>query len=215
MAVVCAADCGGNPIPAAPQSYHDFCTDEFLPYGSNHFILLECDVDFPTDVGDTTPVTSDWATAITAGKVRKSPAGILTINPPDSEVIVVEGCRRQIDGQTTYTVDFVTYQRAADVSDFDYWNAVLKNVSSYRIMFLDCNGIYNVDDGFKALIDASVAGTPTPSAGANPGIPFSIIQTPTIIEGEANLSQWSIQFQIQKQGMLEMALIPGLESLLT
>lgn len=209
MALVCNTSCGATPV--VPTSFYDGCTDITRTFGFNHFILVQCDYAF-TDILD----ASEWTTAIAADKIHIGPAGNLVINQPTANAVKVEGCGREVLGTSTITVDFTTYQfggtTLANVPDsFQYWKDLLANSTSYRLMFVDCNGLFFVDDDWMAEIGA---GTPATIAGSSPGFEFSISGLPAWIAGEEDLGLWSTQFTIKKSGILEAAFLPGVQAVL-
>lgn len=209
MAAICPTDCG---VQTLISTYFD-CNDRTRKYGANHFILLKCDYQF-TDISD----PSEWTAAIVSGDAAISPPGIVTINAPDANAFVIEGCGRELIGEATYTIDFQTYQVGPNTNnvpdDIVYWRNLFSRHASYRIMLVDCNEIFYLDNGW---MDAAIAAAGTPPitvSGANPGFEFSITQLPFFGAGEEQFGVWQTQFTIKKIGMMEGFLLPGVVAVL-
>lgn len=204
MSLICTGTC--VTAPNVPESYYD-CNSEYVrKYGASKFVLQTCDSSW-TSILDTT----EWTTKITADDIASSPPGILTIGEPSSDVFRRNGCGRETLGQLTYTIDYETYEAAADLDDWAYFNTLFNNAHLYRIMFLDCNGIFHLENEWVAEI---ASGAPATIAGNNPGFEFSVTQAPVQIEGDSGLSKWKMQFTVKTTKIMGMALIPGVPALL-
>lgn len=202
MSLLCAEDCL-TEIGSIPASYHDICVGDVLrDFGFKQVIWLRCDYEF-TDILD----PDEWITARDNGDVGISPEGSITINTPTQPTFVIDGCLREKAGQATIPIDYFTYQTADDLSDFDYWKTINSNAASYRIMLVDCNGIFWVSDNFKAAI---LLGAPAMVAGESPGLEFSITQLPIPQPGaEPTYQIWSMQFQIKISSVPCVSYLPG------
>ena len=206
MAAICASSCGTIQDP--PSTYFD-CEDEIRKFGFNHFILAKCDYQF-TDILD----AAEWQAAVASGDIKISPPGKAVINAPNVTSFEIEGCGREIPGESNYTVDFTTYQfggfTTANVPDsVVYWRDVFRFSGSYRMLLPDCdsvNPLFFMDDGW---MDQIGGGAPATVANANPGFEFSIITPPNWSEGQEKKGVWTTQFSIKKSGVMEAALLPG------
>jgi hypothetical protein len=199
MSLICSTACGDVTVQ---KSYYD-CTDEFVRgFGASHFILLDCAEEF-TDILDPT----EWAAKITANTVHISPPGILTVGAPTSDVYQRNGCGRESLGRLTYQVDFQTYEAEADLGDWRYWNFLFRRAHQLKIILLDCEGNFYMDNNWAAAI--LIGSAPLTIAGESPGYDFSVTVAPHIAEGEADKAQWVTQFQIKTPDLMGMALLPG------
>lgn len=204
MALLCPTNCGD---PGAIAARYDDCSEDVTrEYGFNHFILVKCDYEF-TDILDPT----EWGAAVTAGDILISPAGTLTIAAPTQDTIEAEGCGRTIPGKLTYQVDFYTYQVAADLSDWAYWNDFFNYYPGWRIMFLDCNGFFYIDNAWPGVIGL---GSPATIAGETPGMEFSVTQPPRWEAGDGRLGRWAVQFEIKTKKIMGVAALPGVPAVL-
>lgn len=204
MALLCPTNCGE---PGAISARYDDCSQDVLrDYGFNHFIMMKCDYQF-VDILD----PEEWETAITAGSILLSPAGTLTIGAPTQDTIEAEGCGRTIPGKLTYQVDFYTYQTATDLSDWAWWNSFFTYYNGWRIMLLDCNGIFHLDNDWVAEINA---GTPATLSGATPAMEFSVTQPPRWEAGDGDLGRWAVQFEIKTRKIIGQAYLPGVQAIL-
>lgn len=210
MALLCPTACGTASLVS---TYFD-CTDKTRKYGGNYFLLIKCDYQF-TDITDPT----EWQTAVTNGDIAVSPPGSVVVNAPDASSFVIEGCGREIVGEATYTVDFTTYQVGDNTNnvpdDIVYWRDLLDGSPNYRLVLLDCNEIFRMDDGWMDAIITAAGTPPVTISGANPGFEYSVTQIPFFAAGEEQLGVWTTQFTVKKIGMMEGALLPGIVPVLT
>ena len=183
--------CTPGTIPA-----HYFnCANVFRRIGAKFFVLVKCDYQF-TDITD----PAEWTTALGAGNVIVSPPGDLLFAAPNFTTFDTDRCGGKAVADITWPIDFTTYQVAADLSDFTWWEALYNNASGFRLMTVDCNGIWTVSDEYA---------TGTTSAGNSPGLAFSITALPNPQEGDAKQAQWTTQFEIAKEGLIKKRLLPG------
>jgi len=202
MSLLCVDDCS-LVLNAIPDNYHNPCVGDVLrKFGFKQFIVVSCDYQF-TDVLD----AAEWQTARDAGKIGISPEGIITINAPTQDTFVIDGCGREKASEAIMAIDYQTYQTAEDLSDYDYWKTIYRNASAYKIIFVDCNGIFWIADNYKTAIEA---GSPATVSGESPGLDFSMTQSPTPLPGDNAVYQvWSMQFQIKLNDVVCAAYLPG------
>lgn len=209
LSLLCSTNCGSSSD--VPQSYDNFCDDEFREYGANQFILAKCDYQF-TDIMD---VTTEWPAAMAADSVRVSPRGKLVVGEPTVNTFEIEGCGREIVGEVEYLVDFETYQTKDDLSDSTYWSNLFSNSGLYRLFWIDCDGILTLADNWADAVNAVTVPSPTATvSGESPGFIFSITKPPFWVEGEQGYGKWVTQFKVKKVGILKVARIPGLSAIL-
>lgn len=204
MSLICTGTC--VTAPNVPASYYD-CNSEYLrKFGASKFILQTCDTAW-TDILS----TSEWSTKIASSDIAASPPGILTIGEPSSDVFVRNGCGRESLGQLTYVITYETYEANAGLTDWSYFNTLFSSAHLYRIMLLDCNGIFHLENDWVAEI---AAGTPATIAGTQPGFEFSVTKAPHQIDGDFGNAKWNMEFTIKTPKLIGMALLPGVPALL-
>lgn len=198
---ICSETCASAPNPT--QSYFD-CVDVTREYGANHFALISCDYQF-TDITD----PAEWEAAIGTGEIAVSPPGTLIQNQPTLTTAEIEGCRREIVGNIEYLYDFRTLQAADDLGDFAYWKDLFNNSKAYKIVPLDCNGLFTMEDEY---VDQAMGGSPV-ITGLSPGFDFSVTVIPHQAEfTETRQAQWVTQFKIKRgkdNGVLCKAALPA------
>ena len=202
MSLLCVDDCS-LVLESVPQSYHNPCVGDVLrKFGFKQFIVISCDYQF-TDLLD----ADEWASAAAAGKLGISPEGIITINTPTQDSFVIDGCGREKPSEAILAIDYSTYQTADDLSDYDYWHQIYANSSAYRIIFVDCNGIFWISCEYK---DELADGAPVTVSGESPGLDFSMTQFPMPQPGDNAIYQvWSMQFQLKLTDVICAAYLPG------
>jgi len=203
MSLLCVADCTGV-IEVIPTNYHDPCGGDVLRnYGWKQFVIVSCDYQFANILD-----TDEWQAARDAGFAGISPEGILNFNQPNQDSFEIDGCRREVADEAEVLIDFGTYQTKDDLSDFDYWKDLYRRVSNYRILPVDCNGIFYISDSYKAALVAGVP--PITVAGESPGLEFSMPRTPMPLAGaNPNFVYWTMQLQIKFTDVLCAAFLPG------
>lgn len=186
--------CVGCTPGTIPQQYYD-CVDYFRKIGAKYFALLKCDW-VPADITD----IAEWQTALANGDVICSPPGSAVINSATFTTFDKDLCGGKANADIFWPVDFTTYQAAADLSDYTFWDAIYSNAASYRLMVVDCNGAWIVSDDYE---------TATSAPGKSPGFAFNMLNIPSPQAGDANLAQWFAQFEIPKEGTLKRRFLPG------
>lgn len=198
MADLCSTTCG--TIANVVSSYWD-CTDVFRKCGSNHFILIRCDLQF-TDILD----PAEWTTRIGENLIHISPPGNFVPQAPTVSPFRVEGCGREVTGVAEYLFDFTTYQTDEGLADYEYWKNLMENSSGYRMILVDCNEIFKLQDDWALAIDG---GAPASVSGTTPGFEFSITVPAHEVEGEGEYCVWTTQFKIKKAGGFCARFLPG------
>ena len=184
-----------------PEKYDDGCTDIFRKFGANHLIFLACDYQF-TDMLS----TAEWIAAIAAGNIHVSPAGMVLPQEATAPSFVVEGCGREATGEVEQLIDFETYQTKADLSDHAYFQELYANSRSFRLMWVDCNGIFYMEQPWAA--EAKLI-APATISGSNPGFEFSLTGLPAWVAGEQQRGKWKFQLKIKTAFIPGAALLPG------
>lgn len=206
MSVICATSCPGGSVPV---EYHEFCDIKKKRHGKTYFALIACDYVF-TDITD----AAEWDTARGAGSIIVSPPGILDIPVPGLETIEITGCGQESNGEIDYALNYLTYWTADDLSDDDFFDAIFKSASGYRIIWWDCEpGAFALAPDWVTAVKAG--GGPIAIANSNPGFEFSVTQVPHQIEGEGNLSQWSMNLSVKTTQMVKRAFLAGVVAELT
>lgn len=201
--LLCSTACGTVPNP--PEAYNG-CSDYTRRYGSDYFVLISCDYQF-TDILD----ASEWTTAIAAGDIQISPPGKLIIQPPSSTTFEIEGCGREIVGESEYLMDFESYQAKSDLSDYDYYADLNADVRNFRVIPWMCSGEFLVQDDWQAAV---AGGSPATVSGTTPGFSFSLSQQPAWVEGEQKKGKWQLQMKVKKDGILRAVDLPGVGAVL-
>jgi len=203
MSLLCVADCA-SVIEAVPTNYHDPCEGDILrKFGWKQFVVVSCDYQF-TDLLD----TDEWQAARDLGKVGISPEGRLDFNQPNQDSFEIDGCGREVADEAEILIDFGTYQTKDDLSDFDYWKSLYQRHAGYRILPVDCNGIFYISDSYKAALVAG--GGAITVAGESPGLEFSMPRTPMPLAGaNPNFVYWTMQLQIKFTDVLCATYLPG------
>jgi len=198
--LLCPTACG---VTALPVNYFS-CNNVTRKFGYKYFVLVKCDYQF-TDILD----SAEWDAAVISLDVVCSPPGKLIPVAPDQTIIDID-CDTKITTDITYTLDFTTYQTASGTPvDCDFFKAIFDNSGSYVLTWFDCiagDERWAVQDDWKTQIEA---GAPATVSGTNPFFDFSVTQIPFWQAGEGDRGQWITQFQIDHDGMICNALIPG------
>lgn len=152
-------------------------------------------------------------TAIDNGDIVLLPRGNFTFPAPTQTTVDID-CEEQVAVNTSYLIDYNTSQVTSDISHYDFWKAVQKNASAYRVMFVDSHNDLNafwVTDNYATAIDG---GAPATVAGETPGFQFSLPIIPHPVTGDGDLQNWVAQFRIKYEGIPCRRQIPGLASLI-
>lgn len=203
MSVICTTNCGS--INTVPASYGG-CRVNQRKFGFTYFILFKCDVTWD-DILDTT----EWTTKLAANEVNVSPPGIIEFPTPTLNNSVVTGCGLKLPLPTLFQANYSTVDTDDDLADFSYWRNILNNYQDYRLGFLDCEDNFYLDSDW---VDEISDGAPATIASESPGLEFSVTQAPHFGDNGDGLFQWNTQFEIEKEGILEAAKLPGVAALL-
>jgi len=202
MSLLCVDDCT-SVLGAIPDNYHDICLGDVLrKWGFKQFIWVACDYQF-TDILD----AAEWQTARDNGKVGISPEGTLSFNAPTQDTFVIDGCGREKGSEAVIAIDYTTYQTKEDLSDYTYWKTIYRNSSAYKIIVVDCNGIFWLADSY---IEALALGAPVTVLGESPGLDFSMTGIPNPQPGANPVYQvWSMQVQLKLTDVVCAGFLPG------
>lgn len=208
MSLLCLSEGCDTEEAMIEQSYYDICVGDVLrKFGLTQFVLVRCDYQF-TDLLN----TAEWDAAKASGHVGISPPGTITIGEPTQETFQIDGCRRLVVSETVIPITYVTYQTHELLYDYDYWGKFKQHHSLYRVMIVDCNGIFWVSCSYA---EALKLGAPVSVTGESPGMPFSLTQIPMPGLGENSIHQvWTTQFQINMDEVLCGVKLPGVLPLL-
>jgi len=186
MSALCTFTCGGG-VDALPVRYDDPCVITKRSADHATFNLIQCDVSL--DLTDKTAVDA----SVAADEIECSPFGTIVFQAPTFENVDL-GCGRVITGDLTYNVDYNTYivqdvdalEAAAvdDQSEYDYFNDLWTKSPTYNWLSLDCNGMAYYEDG------------------TNPGFKYTLSVPPYWIEGDAELGNWVMQFQLESTDII-------------
>lgn len=204
MSLICNTTCGSPAKP--PLKYDDGCNDILRKFGANVLIFIACDYEF-TDILD----VAEWTAAIASNDIHVTPAGIVIPQEPSANSFPIEGCGREITGEVEQLIDFETYQTKADLSDHTYFRSLYDDSRAFRVMWLDCNGIFYVENDWA---DAVAGGAPATVAGGNPGFEFSLSGLPAWVAGEEQKGKWKFQLKIKTSSIAGAALLPGVAAVL-
>ena len=202
MSFLCGTNCG---TPADVNARYDDCTtDVFREYGFSHFILDKCSVQH-TDLLDAT----EWGTRISAGNTKVGPNGTLVFGTPTEETFEKNGDGDLAVGKSRQTVDFYTPQTSDTLTDWVYWRDFFSEYNSWRVQFVDKNGIFYMEQDYATEV---LAGAPASITGKTPGFKFSVTQRPRWEPGEVGYGRWFMQFTIEYFGIMGQALLPGVSA---
>lgn len=205
MSLLCTTSCGTPP--KLSQGYYDCTAEQFRTAGANQFILHTCNVAW-TDLLD----TAEWTTKVAAGDVEASMPGILTINEPEFTEVPMLGCGDTKIFDITYLIDYETYFADDTLDDWAYWTSTFQRSSLYRIIFLDCDGVFWMEPDWAVEVKA---GTPATIAGEHPGFKFDFTKPPHLVDGEGRMKKWTTQFRVRTgQRIMGQALLPGVQAVL-
>jgi hypothetical protein len=205
MSLLCVP-CDTQASP--PVRYQD-CEIETRKFGFSKFVIIPCDFEFD-DVTD--PL--EWEAGITAEDIGVSPDGILVIAEPDVTSFAATGCGLQLVGEIAYNLTFTTYATKKDLSDHAYWKEFFKNSQQFRIIPIDCNGIFYLSSPFVDFINDQSSSNATAIVGNSAAHEFSVTSPPTWIEGEGGKGQWSVTMQVISSDILTGVYLPGVVNVL-
>lgn len=204
-ALICGTTCGTPPVLEA--SYYDCTAEEFREAGASRFILQACNSGF-TDIKDAT----EWGSKATAGTLRISVPGVLTINPPEFTEVAITGCRDQRIFGMSYLVDFETYFMDSTLDDFLHFNTMFNRQKLYRMMFWDCAGYFWMENNWAL---ASRGSAPVTIAGQTPGMRWEFSQPPHVVDGDGDQAKWVMQFRVRTGSrLMGQAVLPGVAAAL-
>jgi len=204
---LCATVCGEAtaPIDLPDLTFLGDGTLSEKPLESGHarFILLKCDTVF-TDVKD----PAEWAALLASGGLQCSPKGFLEFGDTSETIVDVDACGDQCVTQTEQPFTFRSYKRACDGTEYKYYEQLFKNSSQYRIIPLDCNGLFNVPTEWADFINGY---TDTAPANVSLGFPFSITKMPKPQDNSGN-SEWSVSFNRELDNVCAYVALEGVQN---
>ena len=208
MSLLCVAgDCGVDSSIILPN-YHDQCAGDVLrKFGISQFVLVRCDYQFADLMS-----LVEWGVARDDGNAAISPMGIVSIDEPTQEPFEIDGCRRQVVAETLLPVNYSTYQVDEMLEDYAYWKQFHKVSHLYKIMLVDCNGVFWISDAYGEAIQNP---PPVTVTGVSPGLDFSLVRMPLPAIGDNGTHQvWSMQFELRLDAVVCGAYLPGVAALL-
>lgn len=189
--------CGTNCCPAAasvPPVAYSTCSRKTRSIGIKYFGLIDCAYEF-VDITD----PAEWDAAIAAGSIQCSPLGGLTVNAPTQTIVPINKCGDKITTTPEYLIDYKTLLVAEDDSDFAYFKALEEGAGTFKLFWVDCNGLFFF---CTEAVDAINAGdTALGAAGISAGFDYSVTQTPYQADNN-ELAEWTTQFSITQSGVL-------------
>ena len=148
---LCHSDCSID----LPGAYSNACTVHEKEGGIHRIGFIKCDYEF-TDITD----DSEWNTAIDNGDAVWS--GLLKGSKPRGSFVKrrVDSCSPEQVIGSEKSITFEDYNSDAvdgGTGEYDFWNTILENVRSYRLVFLTCDGyLYGPIDKFTIEVDEEI-----------------------------------------------------------
>lgn len=141
MSLLCVSNC----VKGLPINIEQLCEPGIRNGSIKHLIVATCDVEFTTG----NPVTDweEWKSFADNRKIMLSPA-LREAEKPETEATdeLQIGCGTPIVIQEQH---ILTGQSAIadneNLYDFDFWSELKKNLSKYRIGWVDCNGLVYIN----------------------------------------------------------------------
>lgn len=203
MSSLCSTGCCSTGAATPPISY-DTCAEETRESTIQQFVLFKCDSEF-TDISS----DAEWQAKITAGDISISPVGNLVVGAPTESVHTISYKKKKVVGSET-TLEFKTIYTADDGSDFTYFSNLNQNSNGMRIAWRDASGFWYFNNAVTAAVKAaSYDLTEVTGIGENPGMTFSVTQTPHTVDATGT-AEWTMTFAITEEGVREGVLLPGL-----
>lgn len=202
MSLLCVADCG-QQLEQVPSNYYNPCIgDIFREFGMKTAAVVSCDYQFANILD-----TAEWASAQAAGKAGLLPEGTILVNEPTNDTFVVDGCRREVANEAVLLLDYTTYQVDPALLDYDFWKDMFRRHVGFRLLPVDCNGIFWLSDNYAAALKGA---PPVTVVGESPGLNFSMTKIPIPQLGDNGVNQvWSTQFQLKFTDVVCAGLLPG------
>jgi hypothetical protein len=204
MSQLCSLDCGDLDITLQPN--YSPCEFEKRDWGYSKLVRIKCDTVF-TDIED----PSEWETKILAGDISVSPISIVRITEPTSTVLITSGCGEESFGTNDYNIEVESYRTKSDLSDYAFWKELTNNVVNTRLILVDCNGIFHLNDQYIAGLRGMGDSQAPDLSLLTPGFAYSMIRVPQFIEeeGPGKTGKWVTNLKISVPGMLDGILLPG------
>lgn len=191
---LCVNKCG--TAITLPSEYYLPCDEKRLKYGSAGFIFFPCNVRWNINSQESFDAT------VKNGSIGVVPRGTLIQGAPTFTEIETDGCgtKEICDIKIPYT--FTTYNVDCGGFHTDYWKEFASNIQNFRMMPIDCNGLWAINDAWIPYVDAFAAGEPISGPDASPGFKMNITSPPQEIEGEGGKVQISIGFEIEPPNLM-------------
>jgi hypothetical protein len=209
MSLLCSSDCGEVTVTLNPN--YSPCEFEKRNWGYSKIVRLKCDTVF-TDITD----PSEWESKITSGEISVSPVSLVDIGEPTSTVLITSGCGEESPGSQEYPINVESYRTKSDLSDYAFYKELESNITNTRLVLVDCNGIFHLDDDYIAGIRGQGDSNPPDLSVLNPGFAYSLTRVPQFIQqdGPGKTGKWVYNLKIITTGMLDGILLPGVYSVL-
>jgi hypothetical protein len=209
MSLLCSSDCGEIEVTLEPN--FSPCEFEKRNWGYSKIVRIKCDETF-TDITD----PEEWAAKIAAGDISVSPISLVNIGEPTSTVLITSGCGEESPGAQEYPINVESYRTKSDLSDYRFYKEVEKNIANTKLILVDCNGIFHLDDDYMAALAAQGDSNPPDLTTLSPGFNYSLTRVPQFIEqdGPGKVGKWVYNLKIITTGMLDGILLPGVYSTL-
>lgn len=209
MSFLCSDDCGSVEVTLQPN--YSPCEFEKRAWGYSKIVRIKCDITF-TDITDPT----EWETKIVAGDISVSPISLVEIGEPATTVLITSGCGEESPGSQDYPITVSSYRTKADLSDYAFYKELEANIQNTRLILVDCNGIFHLDDDYIAGLRGQGDSNPPDLTQLNPGFAYSLTRVPQFVqeEGFGKTGRWTYNLKIITQGMLDGILLPGVYNVL-
>jgi hypothetical protein len=194
------------PSASPPQNYQTALgTKTTKTFGFPQFVLIRGD----QVIADPSLIT-DWTTICTAGELEVGPCGVITLGTPSFTTSTDDSaCGDTEVLETIYTPTFSTYWvDNTNLTHLDYFESILAGYSCMQIVLFDCDGNVIMNKAGRDVVN----GVTTAPITETIGFDFGMIQTPHVVQGDANLEKWQFQIEIKLSGedMLRAVSVPGL-----
>lgn len=188
MAQLCVSTC----VRENPPTSYEVCGGKvFRKAGGERIGFIRCDqaefVD-PTD-------PAEWRAKLEAGYIMWAPCGMIKKGVPQADLFRPYGCRPQVTGEKTHTIDYETYETERNYLDECFWQDVEDNCGNYRLLACDCNGGILMDYDYAKFVKTN--GAQGDIVGKGIGIEWGFSIPPYPIEGDAGYEKWVAQVTFQ------------------
>jgi hypothetical protein len=208
MSLLCSSDCGEVEVVLLPN----YSPCEFVKrnWGYSKLIRIKCDEVF-ADITDPT----EWEAKITAGDISVTPISLINIGEPSTTALITSGCGEESPGAQDYPITIESYRTKTDLTDYAFYKELERNIANTRLILVDCNGIFHLNDQYMAGLRMEDSNPPDLST-LTPGFEYSLVRVPQFIEqeGPGKTGKWVYNLKIITPGMLDGVLLPGVYSVI-